>query len=136
MPVDDLEPVSVQGRLHEHVGFWIMNWKPLLLSRKLLLRFIGCLSSKYLGLCSSVIITQHWSTRNLLPQLLRSEQCHTVCSPLSIVVNAKGKLSLVLKLHYVNQFIPEQKLKYEGLSLFPQMFNIFSRLTTGYHHAC
>ena len=34
VPVDDLEPVSVQGGLHEHAGFWIMNWKPLLLSRK------------------------------------------------------------------------------------------------------
>ena len=68
-----------------------------------------------------------------------SDQCPNVCSPLSVVVNAKGKRRLVLDLRYVNQFIPEQKFKYEGLSLVPQMFNkgeyFFTfDLKSGYHH--
>ena len=46
---------------------------------------------------------------------------------------------MVLDLHYVNQFILEQKFKYEGLSLVPQMFNkgeyFFTfDLKSGYHH--
>ena len=40
----------------------------------------------------------------------------------AVAANAKGKLRLVLDLRYINQFLPEQKLKYEGLNLVPQMF--------------
>ena len=53
----------------------------------------------------------------------RSEECPTVCSPLSVVEKSGGKLRLVLDLRYVNQFHPEQKFKYEDLSLVPQMFH-------------
>ena len=62
-----------------------------------------------------------------------------MCSPLSVVENAKGKPRLVLDLRYVNQFLPERKFKYEGLNLVPQMFEkgeyFFTfDLKSGYHH--
>ena len=45
-----------------------------------------------------------------------------VCSPLSVVQNDKGKRRSVINLQYVNQFLPIQKFKVEGLNLVPQMF--------------
>ena len=55
------------------------------------------------------------------------EQCSEcpVCSPLSVVVNHKGKkFRLVLNVRYVNQFIQIKKnsFKYEGLIMVPQLF--------------
>ena len=49
-------------------------------------------------------------------------ECPVVCSPLSVVVNRKGKKRLVLDLRYVNQFILMKKFKYEGLNMVPQLF--------------
>ena len=65
--------------------------------------------------------------------------CPIVTSPLSVVFNAKGKPRLVLDLRYVNQFLPDHKFKYEGLSLVPSLFqsgDFFSTfdLKSGYHH--
>ena len=42
-----------------------------------------------------------------------------MCSPLSVVQNDKGKQRLVIDLQYVNQYLPVQKFKYEGLNLVP-----------------
>ena len=39
--------------------------------------------------------------------IIQSSECPLVCSPLSVVENAKGKLRLVLDLRYVNQLLPE-----------------------------
>lgn len=71
--------------------------------------------------------------------MLPTGTCPTVCSPLSVVANAQGKLRLVLDLRYINQFLPERKFKYEGLGLVPQMFSkgeyFFTfDLKSGYHH--
>ena len=71
--------------------------------------------------------------------IVSSTECPAVCSPLSVVRNAKGKLRLVLDLRYVNQFLPKQKFKYEGLDLVVQMFEkedyFFTfDLKSGYHH--
>ena len=55
-----------------------------------------------------------------------SSACPVVCSPLSVVANASGKLCLVrlvLDLRYINQFLPDRKFKYEGLDLIPTLFN-------------
>jgi hypothetical protein len=60
----------------------------------------------------------------------------TVCSPISVVANAKGKQRLVLDR---DQYLPECKLKYEGLNLVPfliccgDFFSTFD-LKSGYHH--
>ena len=71
--------------------------------------------------------------------IVQSNECPWVCSPLSVVENVNGRLRLVLDLRYVNQFLPEQKFKYEGLNLVPQMFekgdHFFTfDLKSGYHH--
>ena len=63
------------------------------------------------------------AVQELVQTSCMSEQCPTICSPLSVVANAKGKLQLVLDLRYANQFIPEQKFRYEDISLVPQPFN-------------
>ena len=65
--------------------------------------------------------------------------CPIVTSQLSVVLNGKGKPRLVLDLRYVNQFLPDHKFKYEGLSLVPSLFqcgDFFSAfdLKSGYHH--
>ena len=66
-------------------------------------------------------------------------QCSVVCSPLSVVVNGRGKKRLVLDLRYVNQFTLLTKFKYECLNIIPQLFSkgdyFFTfDLKSGYHH--
>ena len=53
--------------------------------------------------------------------------------------NDSGKQRLVIDLQYINQFLPIQKFKYEGLNLVPQLFRkedfFFTfDLKSGYHH--
>ena len=62
-----------------------------------------------------------------------------VCSPLQVVFNSSGKPRLVLDLRYINQYLLNQKFKYEGLDLVPAMFernNYFFAFDpkSGYHH--
>ena len=47
----------------------------------------------------------------------QTTECPTVCSPLQVVVNAKGKRRPVLDLRYVNHYLCQSKFKYEGLYL-------------------
>ena len=57
------------------------------------------------------------------------EEIPYICSPLSVVANAQGKLRL---LWYLNQFLWTDKFKYEDLQVVMLMFQkatIFSRLT-------
>ena len=54
------------------------------------------------------------------------------------IAKFKGELRLVLDVRYINQFLPEQNLKYEGLNLAPQMFEkrdyyFTFDLKSGYH---
>ena len=65
-------------------------------------------------------------------------ECPLVCNPLSVVQNDSGKRRLVVDLRYVNQYLPVQKFKYEGLNLVPQMCGkedwfITFDLKSGYH---
>ena len=53
-----------------------------------------------------------------------------VCSPLQVVFSSKGKPQLVLDLQFINQYLLNQKFKYEGLGLVSNMF----KLKSGYHH--
>ena len=70
---------------------------------------------------------------------MQCEACPIVCSPLSVVTSAKGRQRLVLDLRYLNQFLPDRKLRYEGLNLIPSLlqqgdyFTVFD-LKSGYHH--
>ena len=62
-----------------------------------------------------------------------------ICSPLTVVENAEGKLRLVLNLRYLNQFLSQVKFKYEDLKVALLMFArddfLFKfDLKSGYHH--
>ena len=62
-----------------------------------------------------------------------------ICSPLSVVSSATGKLWLVLNLRYLNQFLQKETFKYEDLHIASVMFEkhdfIFKfDLKSGYHH--
>ena len=56
-----------------------------------------------------------------------------------MVSNVSAKQRLVLDLRYLNQFLPDRKFKYEGLSIIPSLFqqgdyfSVFD-LKSGYHH--
>ena len=63
---------------------------------------------------------------------------HCQQSTVSIVTNSKGKQRLVLDLRYINQFLPDHKFRYEGLSLVSSLFcrGVFFAtfdLKSGYH---
>jgi len=45
-----------------------------------------------------------------------------ICSPLSVATSGKGKLRLVLNLHYLNQFLWVDRFKYEDLQTAMQLF--------------
>lgn len=71
--------------------------------------------------------------------VVESKVCPTVCSPLSVVSNSKGKKRLVLDLRGVNQFLAERKFKYKGLNLIPDLcdqgdFFFTFDLKSAYHH--
>ena len=62
-----------------------------------------------------------------------------ICSPLSVVDNGRGKLRLVINLRYLNQYLWQDKFKYEDLRIAMLMFQkgdfMFSfDLKSGYHH--
>jgi len=60
-----------------------------------------------------------------------------VCSPLSVVTNADGKLRLVLNLRYLNQFLHVEKFKYEDFHVALLMVDkddFLFKLKSGYHH--
>ena len=71
--------------------------------------------------------------------VIECKECPTVCSPLLVVQNAKGKNRLVIDLRAVNLCLPKRKFKYEGLNLIPDLFSkgdhVFTfDLKSGYHH--
>ena len=62
-----------------------------------------------------------------------------VCSPLSVVENARGKKRLVLDLRHVNKYVCKQKFKYEDLRVAMMLLDkgdyMFTYdLKSGYHH--
>ena len=62
-----------------------------------------------------------------------------ICSPLSVVENAEGKLRLVLNLRYLNRFLYQAKFKYKDLKVALLRFTeddfLFKfDLKSGYHH--
>ena len=113
--------IVVKGRLREHVDFWkevvkapafiidcIQNsYKPPLFSEPPPHRLSNSASAlKYKDFVSQAIA-----------ELLRNgcvkklESTPHVCSPLSVVVNTKGKKLLVINLQYLNQFLKKESFK-------------------------
>ena len=88
------------------------------------------------------VLTHHKFVSNSITELLANRcivkvtQKPYVCSPLSVVANAEGKLRLVLNL---NQFLHKVKFKYEDIRVALLMFTkedcLFKfDLKSGYHH--
>jgi len=53
---------------------------------------------------------------------MKVDQQPHVCSPLSVVSNAVGKLRLVLNLKYLNKFLHVMTFKYEDLHVAALLF--------------
>ena len=149
IPRESGEVVSVQGRLRKHASFWLNDLDASDFIKGIILHgyrlpFVVLPWPVFKFNHRSALQHEHFvssSIEELLEAscIVQSDECPLVCSPLSVVENAKGKLRLVLDLRYVNQFLPKHKFKYEGLNLVPQMFekgdHFFTfDLKSGYHH--
>ena len=140
---------SVQGRLREHAQFW----EEQLEASRFVLDIVKagyCLP--FITYPPPLVARNHKSAlehakfvKDSIDELVLSHcvqrvvSCPTVCSPLQVVANAKGKLRLVIDLRYLNQFLVKAKFKYEGLNLIPVLFRkgdlVFTfDLKSGYHH--
>ena len=113
--------VSVQGRLRFHSQFWLDNVDPSSFVRDIVTQGYRI---PFICLPDPVFYKNHRSAqehaefveeaiKELVAQscVAQCPQCPAVCSPLSVVVNARGKKHLVLDLRYVNQFILLTKFK-------------------------
>ena len=143
------QPMSVQGRLRERSSFW----RDELEASEFVLDIVtNGYKLPFIAFPQPMIAKNHRSAfkharfvEESIDDLVHSRcvrectSCPTVCSPLLVVENAKGKLRLVIDLRYVNQFLIQCKFKYEGLDLVPSLFRkgdfVFSfNLKSGYHH--
>ena len=117
IPRENGEVVSVQGRLRKHASFWLNDFDASGFIRGIILHgyrlpFAVLPWPVFKFNHRSALLKQHEhfvssSIGELLEAncIVQSSQCPLVCSPLSVVENAKGKLRLVLDLRYVNQFL-------------------------------
>lgn len=140
---------SVQGRLKLHSEFW----ETALVPSKFILDIIKTgyklpfikFPTPYYQENHRVSLANETFVREAIQELLENncvqsiERCPTVCSPLQVVSNDKGKRRLVIDLRYVNKFLLKHKFKYEGLDIAAQIlekgefFATFD-LKSGYHH--
>ena len=127
-----LPPLGVQGRLRSHSQFWLDELEPSPIVREVIehgyrIPFIRLPDPVFYRNTKSAF--EHASfVEETIHELVSTQcveqfsYCPVVCSPLSVVVNHKGKKRLVLDLRYVNQFVLMKKIKYKGLNLVPQLF--------------
>jgi len=146
---DEAQKVDVQGRLKQNLKFW----REILQASSTVLEWIQVgykLSLQYLpephSQSNHTSALSHDSfVTDAVAQLLANRCVKKVsekpyiCSPLSVVENAEGKLRLVLNLRYLNQFLTQAKFKYEDLRVALLMFTqgdlLFKfDLKSGYHH--
>ena len=149
-PLSGPQPVaSVQGRLRKNSKFWINELEA---SQFIIDIVTHGYRLPFLAFPPPVCARNHRSAFEhaefvfeAIQKLVESgcaigvPTCPTVCSPLQVVVNAKGKRWLVIDLRYVNQYLQLSKFKYEGLNLIPTLFfkgdYMFTfDLKSGYHH--
>ena len=143
------QPVSVKGRLRQHVQFWVdtlcaPGWIVDLIREGYVIPF-------YSEPTAHARPNQQSARGNAgfvdlaVAELLSGGYIESVstkpyiCSPLSVVENATGKQRLVLNLRHVNQFVWKQKFKYEDLRIAMMLFRpseyMFTfDLKSGYHH--
>ena len=145
----ELQIVDVQGRLKQSLVFWqetlqapsmVLEW--IQIGYKLPLQY---LPDPYSQSNHTSALSHHSFVTEAVSQLLMNrcvrkvDEKPYVCSPLSVVQNAEGKLHLVLNLRYLNQFLTQVKFKYEDLRVALLMFTredfLFKfDLKSGYHH--
>ena len=148
-PLPEQPMVSVQGRLRECSKFWIDELEA---SQSVIDIIIAGYRLPFLAFPLAVCARNHKSAfehsafvSEAVQELVDSgcavsvPTCPVVCSPLQVVVNARGKLRLVIDLRYVNQYLHLSKFKYEGLNLITMLFSkgdyMFTfDLKSGYHH--
>ena len=146
---NSMDRISVQGRLRTHSQFWLEELEPSSFIKEIVTQGYRI---PFIRLPDPVCYKNHRSALEhadfvegaikelvTLSCVAQCSECPAVCSPLSVVVNARGKKRLVLDLRYVNQFILLTKFKYEGLNIIPQIFSkgdyFFTfDLKSGYHH--
>ena len=141
--------VRVQGRLREHAEFWLYELEPTsfvadIVTKGYRLTFMMmpdplCQLNNRSAIDNASFVTAAIEILVLAHCVEECSVCPIVRSPLSVVTNSKGKQRLVLDLRYINQFLPDRKFKYEGLSLVPSLFcrgDFFATfdLKSGYHH--
>ena len=141
--------ISVQGRLRACSDFWADTLKPSSFVQEVVnqgyrLPFVSYPAPTFMKNHSSAFENREFVQMAIEELVVANcvvecSECPTVCSPLLVVKNAKGKLRLVIDLRVVNQCLPKQKFKYEGLNLIPDLCNsgdyfITFDLKSGYHH--
>ena len=141
--------LDVQGRLRQNLNFWqhtlqapnnVLEW--IQIGYKLPLQYLPdpfSQSNHKSSLVHKSFVTE--AVTELLANrcVNRVTEKPYICSPLSVVENAEGKLRLVLNLRYLNQFLYQVKFKYENLKVALLMvseddFLFKFDLKSGYHH--
>ena len=114
----------VQGSLREHSSFWLEELEPSSFVKEVIMQGYRI---PFIRLRDPVCYKNHKSAiehskfvQDAIQELVskhcvvQSFQCPAVCSPLSVVVNARGKERLVIDLCYINQFILMTSLGTKG----------------------
>ena len=141
--------VSVQGRLKEHSTFWLTNLEASEFVKEIVqfgyrIPFLALPAPIFRFNHQSALQSEEFVSAAIVELekggcVVPCSECPLVCNPLSVVQKDSGKRRLVVDLRYVNQYLPVQKFKYEGLNLVPQMCGkgdwfITFDLKSGYHH--
>ena len=127
MTTDGSTIVTVQGRLREHSKIWLSNLEASEFVKQIV-QFGYHIP--FLALPAPIFRFNHQSAlqneefvSSAIVELVKGgcvvpcSECPLVCNLLSVVQNDSGKLRLVVDLRCVNQYLPDQKFKYEGLNL-------------------
>ena len=140
--------LTVQGRLSSRASFWedTLEASEFVLGvvrfgyRLPFIRFPPpvCMRNHRSALQNSAFVSESVSELLLANCAIECDVCPLVCSPLQVVTNT-SKQRLVIDLRYVNQYLRQQKFKYEGLNVIAPLFKqgdfmITFDLKSGYHH--
>ena len=112
VPITESEPVSVHRKLHEHSSFWMEKLEESSFFRDIISHGYRI---PFVELPWPVFKVNHCSALEHQEFVLRAiqelldtncvalcEECPTLCSPLSVVENSRGKLRLVLDSSSIN----------------------------------
>ena len=142
-------PVEVKGRLKVHIDFWQKINAPAFIldciSRGYKIPFYATPATATFPNNASAKTHAEFVTKSIQDLLLSGRIVKTqknilfVINPLSVSVQNKGKMRLILDLRYVNKHIFKQKIKFEDWKTAINYFGtgkFFTKfdLKSGYHH--